>query len=196
MYSATSVLCVILERSEESRLPEACTSTSRYAKSQRVRLFIFLCVIPSEVCGAEGPRLPSARHWHLPDPTRLSPFPHGKGLGVRLPQVSPKFSASSVFCVIPTGVCGVEGPRLPAPCTSTSRYAKSQRVRSSPRPSNRLKIDRLCHARPILIIKPQSPVTQVDHNRLQNSRQDHDRERAANNHNRQRLLSLRANPRR
>ena len=181
---------------EGPRLPATCTGTSRYATSQRVRLFVLLCVIPSGVCGTEEPRLPPARHWHLPDPTRLSPFPHGKGLGVRLPRVSPKFSASSVF--VSSRPESAEWrdpgfrPRALAP-TATQRANASD---SSPRPSDRLKIDRLRKSRTILIIKPQSPVTQVDHHRLQNSRQDHNRQRAANNHNRQRLLSLRANPRR
>ena len=78
-----------------------------------------LAVIPTGVCGVEGPRL-----------FFLAFLCQGEGLvfearvRVRIPSSS---RVPSLLAVIPTGVCGVEGPRLPS---SLLRCRRQQRTRT------------------------------------------------------------------
>jgi hypothetical protein len=77
------------------------TNASRSKQSRRL-LFrggqsLFLVSSRPESAKWRDPGFRPRANWHCLNPTRLSPFPHGKGVGVRLPRVSPKFSASPFF---------------------------------------------------------------------------------------------------
>jgi hypothetical protein len=123
---------------------------------------IFLCVIPTGVCGVEGPRLPAARTCTAPKKKNCSDgvLPHlylseERACPELCRRVGAMFIATgevqrrhtrdaysctqtiaiglrdtsqylgSLLCVIPTGVCRAEGPRLPTARTGTAPKRES-----------------------------------------------------------------------
>ena len=58
----------------------------------------FPCVIPTRVREVEGPGFRPRANWHCLNPTRLSPFPHGKGVGVSCPESRQSFQHHLSSC--------------------------------------------------------------------------------------------------